>query len=236
MGQGLPIQMMNQAYIEALQQAGATPLLVPLGPIPADLFSWADGLVLPGGDDVEPARYGAEAHPTSQWDARLDALEFSLLEMALTAKVPVLGICRGLQVINVAMGGTLYQDLPTERPSALEHPRHGPRDRLVHQLQVGPGSQLNGILEGDRFRVNSLHHQGIRELGSGLVVSARSEDGLVEAAEAASGPFLVGVQFHPEELAPSHDFARRLFSAFVGECAQTRAERWLQRPEVAVPS
>ena len=236
LGQGVPLQTMNQSYIQALQEAGATPLLVPLGPLAPDLFEWADGLLLPGGEDVEPARYGAAPHPTSKWDSRIDDLEFQLMDMARHAAVPILGICRGLQVIDVAMGGTLYQDLPSERPTGLEHPRHGPRDRLAHQLLVESGSQLSTILEGERFSVNSLHHQGIRDLGSGLVASARSEDGLVEAVETTSGPFLIGVQFHPEELAPNHDFARRLFTAFVGECAQKRAERNLQRSGVSVPS
>ncbi len=234
LGQGVPLQTMNQTYIQALQEAGAIPLLVPLGPVAPDLFDWADGLLLPGGEDVEPARYGASPHPTSKWDSRIDDLEFQLIDMARDAAVPILGICRGLQVINVAMGGTLYQDLPSERPTRLEHPRHGPRDRLAHQLLVESDSQLGGILEGDRFMVNSLHHQGIDRLGAGLVASALSEDGLVEGIETTSGPFLSAVQFHPEELAPSHDFARRLFSAFVGECAEARAERALGRSGVAL--
>lgn len=235
LGQGLPIQMMNQAYIEAVQAAGGAPLLVPLGKVTQGLFEWVDGLLLPGGEDVDPTRYGATPHPTSQWDPLLDDLEFQLLDMARAGQVPILGICRGLQVINVALGGTLYQDLPSQRPSQLEHPRHGPRDRLVHELRVDRESQLGGVLNGDRFMVNSLHHQGIDRLGRGLVASARSEDGLIEGIETVSGPFLIGVQFHPEELAPGYEFARRLFTAFVGECRQTKAQRTLGSAEVAVP-
>ncbi|MHB1500457.1 MAG: gamma-glutamyl-gamma-aminobutyrate hydrolase family protein [Candidatus Dormibacteria bacterium] len=234
LGQGIPIQMMNQTYISALQEAGATPLLVPLGALRPNLFDWADGLLLPGGDDVEPSRYGAASHPASRWDQRLDDLEFQLTKWAIEAAVPILGVCRGLQVLNVAFGGTLYQDLPSQRPSQLEHPRHGPRDQLAHSLQVSAGSRLHDILQGPEFLVNSLHHQGVERLGSGLTVSATSEDGLVEGLEATSGPFLVGVQFHPEELAPNHDFAKRLFTTFVGECALSRSNKLARVSEVAV--
>ena len=235
MGSGLPIQTMNQAYISALQRAGALPVLIPVGSgLPADL-SWVDGLLLPGGVDVEPKRYGAVAHPTSEWDRALDELEFGLTSWALSSRVPILGVCRGLQVLNVAMGGTLWQDLPSQRPEGASHPRMGPRNRLVHQLLVEPGTRLHDILGGERFMVNSLHHQGVERLGHGLVASARAEDGLVEGVETANGPYVVGVQFHPEELAPDSRFAERLFHSFVAECGQARSDRAMQPQEALLP-
>jgi putative glutamine amidotransferase len=234
MGAGLPIQSMNQAYISALQRAGAIPLLVPVGSdLPADL-GWADGVLLPGGADIAPKRYGAVAHPTSEWDDALDTLEFGLIDWALSARAPILGVCRGLQALNVALGGTMCQDLPSQRPDGVSHPRLGPRNRLVHQLLVEPGTRLQDILGGEQFMVNSLHHQGIDRLGDGLVASARSEDGLVEGIETATGPYVVGVQFHPEELAPDHQFAERLFHSFVAECAQARSDRVMQRQGAAL--
>ncbi|MHB8393916.1 MAG: gamma-glutamyl-gamma-aminobutyrate hydrolase family protein [Candidatus Dormibacteria bacterium] len=223
--EGLPIQMMNQAYLSALQRAGLTPLVVPLGTaFPCDL-DWVDGLVLPGGADVDPASYGAVADPTSECDQPLDELEFRLFEWATANRIPVLGICRGLQVINVAMGGTLWQDLPTQRAAGVGHPRQGPRDLLTHRLLVDPGSRIHRILGADELSVNSLHHQGIDQLGRGLRASARAEDGLIEGIESTAGPFMVGVQFHPEELADTHPFARHLFEAFAGACCQHAADR-----------
>ncbi len=218
-GDELPIQTMNSAYIEALQGARAIPVLIPLGePLPVNI-DWASGLLLPGGADVEPKRYGADPDPTSEWDPELDKLEFHLLEWALRAQVPVLGVCRGLQVLNVGLGGTLVQDLPSQRPDGSEHPRQGPRDRLSHGLHLEPDSMLHEILGGSDFEVNSLHHQGISRLASALRVSARADDGLVEGVETTTGPWIVGVQFHPEELFRHHLFARRLFQAFASACA-----------------
>jgi len=232
MGGGLPIQMMNSAYLEALQDANATPILIPLGrPLPVDL-GWADGLLLPGGADVAPDRYGATPHPSSEWDQELDELEFHLLDWALRAQVPILGVCRGLQV---GLGGTLVQDLPSQWPEGVSHPRQGPRDRLVHGLEVEPGSRLREILGGSHFRVNSLHHQGIDQLAPRLSASARAEDGLIEGVETKTGPWVVGVQFHPEELYRNHLFARRLFQAFVAACTREGARLELEPAGMATP-
>ncbi len=214
----LPIQSLNSAYIEALQEAHATPILIPLGAsLPVNL-DWADGLLLPGGVDVEPGRYGAAPHPTSEWDQRLDDLEFQLLDWARRARVPVLGICRGLQVLNVGLGGTLVQDLPSQRPEGDGHPRQGARERLTHGLHVEAGSRLAEIFGRPDLRVNSLHHQGIDVLAPGLRVSARADDGLIEGVEAVDGSWTVAVQFHPEELYRDHLFARQLFAAFAAAC------------------
>ncbi|HUY56175.1 MAG TPA: gamma-glutamyl-gamma-aminobutyrate hydrolase family protein [Candidatus Nanopelagicaceae bacterium] len=221
----LPIQTMNSAYIDALQQSRVTPILIPLGDSLPGNLDWADGLLLPGGVDVDPSRYGAEPHPTSEWDQQLDSLEFQLLDWALQAEVPVLGICRGLQVLNVGLGGTLIQDLPSQWPRGVRHPGQGARDRLTHGLHVGAGSRLAEIFGGSDFQVNSLHHQGIDVLAPGLSVSARADDGLIEGVEAAKGPWIVAVQFHPEELYGDHLFARQLFAAFAAACRGEEARQ-----------
>jgi putative glutamine amidotransferase len=216
------IQMINSAYLQALSEAGASPVLLPLGTaVPASL-DWADGLLLPGGIDIDPHRYGADPHPTSEYDPEQDELDFQLLAMAVRLQLPILGICRGLQVLNVGLGGTLVQDLPSQRPSEIGHPRQGERNFLSHRIQVTSGTRLQAILGGDDFSVNSMHHQGIDELAPPLRASARSTDGLVEGVETSGAGWAVGVQFHPEELVGEHDFARGLFRAFVEECSGAR--------------
>lgn len=218
-GVSRPMQMISSSYIAALNEVGATAVLMPLGTRLPENLNWVAGLLLPGGGDVEPRRYGADPHPTSEWDSDLDFMEFHLLELALRAGIPVLGICRGLQVLNVYFGGTLVQDLPTARAAGVEHPHGGPRDDLAHELHVEPGSRLHEILGGEKFMVNSLHHQGIDELAPRLRASAHSDDGIVEGVEARDGSWVFGVQFHPEELFPQHQFSRRLFQTFVEQCA-----------------
>ena len=160
-----------------------------------------DALVLGGGEDVDPARYGRDRldNGTVEVDPGRDALDFELLERAERSGSPVLGICRGLQVVNVARGGTLVQDIPTERPSEVTHLRERDKTRLDHEVRADGGTLLSSIA-GPEFLVNSRHHQAIEALGAGLRVSGRSPDGLVEAVEGDSGSWLVAVQWHPENL------------------------------------
>jgi putative glutamine amidotransferase len=177
-----------------------------------------DGLVLGGGCDVEPERYGetARAGAGVETDPDRDTLDFSLLERARTAGIPVLAICRGLQVVNVALGGALVQDLPTQQPSAVAHGADpGDKARLVHAVRVSGPSRLAGIVGTGDLPVNSRHHQAISRPAEGLVVAATAPDGLVEAVEAPAGPWLVGVQWHPEILAAAGvEPSRRLFREF----------------------
>ena len=214
----------NRAYVAALEAAGATPVLLPLvsdqGTL-RQLFGLLAGLVLPGGADVAPARYGQEPLPClGEVDPDLDRVELELARWAVEADLPLLGICRGLQVLNVALGGTLYQDLASQCPRALKHdyfaaPGGLPRDLLVHEVRVKAASSLGRILGQEQVWVNSMHHQGIRDLGAGLVATAFAPDGLIEGIEAADGGFLIGVQWHPEELTENSPVMRRLFAAFV---------------------
>jgi putative glutamine amidotransferase len=177
-----------------------------------------DGLVLGGGCDVEPARYGETTREDAgvETDPERDELDFSLLEAARRDGVPVLAICRGLQVVNVALGGTLIQDVRTQQPSAVSHDvPQAPKTRIEHAVSVSPGTRLAAVSAGSDLPVNSRHHQAIARPAAGLVVSAVAPDGVVEAAEAKQGPWLVGVQWHPENLAADGEAAsRRLFAEF----------------------
>jgi putative glutamine amidotransferase len=231
---------LNEPYLIGVRDAGGLPLVVTpahQGESLRALYDWLDGLLLTGGEDVEPARYGETVrHASVESVPERDALELQLLEWARADGLPVFAICRGIQVLNVALGGTLYQDLPTEpdRPVGVAHDQGAldppvPRVAPSHAVTVLPGSFLAGLVgEGERA-VNSMHHQGIKALAPGLHPVGFAPDGLVEAVEAADPApsiFLVGVQWHPEELAVGGDPAsRRLFEAFVTASAKHRSSR-----------
>src|SRR5579863_4799641 len=179
-----------------------------------------DGVLFAGGEDVDPKLYGEEKrYQNVQVNRVRDEFEFKLLDRSMDRRLPIFGICRGTQVINVKFGGTLYQDLASDATTESEHKQSGSRIATTHQVTLtDPESQLGGVFEGS-CRVNSLHHQAIKRLGHGLKVTAHSEDGLVEAVEAAGEyPFLLAVQWHPEELVAEHEEQRRLLAQFVAEC------------------
>ncbi len=216
----------NRAYLDALEGAGLGPVLVPAGQPPdGRLLALMDGLLLPGGVDVDPARYGQAPHPSTEVDVELDRLERQLLEPALAEGRPVLAICRGIQALNVALGGTLVQDLADLRPGPVDHRPDIGRRHLAHGLRVEPGSRLADAVGATDLRVNSLHHQGIGRLAPGLRATAWAEDGLIEGVEAPDQPFVVGVQCHPEELWRESAPLRRLFGAFGAAVRTARANR-----------
>jgi putative glutamine amidotransferase len=213
-----PRYVQNRRYLDGLLAAGAVPLGIP----PLDdeaalraLYDRCDALLLPGGPDVEPARYGeatrADCHVTTA--PELDAAEFLLTAWALAEGRPLLAICRGLQVLNVALGGTLWQDIVAQGAGAAGHDGN---DRAVpaHTVAITPGTALHRVVGADKVRWNSVHHQALRALGGGLVVSARSDDGLVEGVELPDRPVL-GVQCHPEELTAGAAWAAGLFTWLV---------------------
>jgi putative glutamine amidotransferase len=217
------------AYISALEDAGLTPVLVtPLHSSSAvrSLLENCAGLVLSGGEDVDPARYGEAPIPElDAVSAERDALEWLAIDTALARNLPVFGICRGIQVLNVHMGGTLYQDVPAQRPDAVIHEQPEPWGQDAHEIAISENSLLSRIVRGSCIRVNSFHHQAIKDLAPGLAVSARTEDGLIEGVEASSHPWLVGVQWHPERYpanAPSAHPDRLLFRAFADAVQQFR--------------
>ena len=193
-----------------------------------------DGVLFAGGEDVNPSFYGeAKRHESVHTLSRRDEFEFALLDGALKQRLPILGICRGVQMINVRFGGTLYQDMNLEAAPQLEHRQSDlgkPRQEATHTVLVtDPESNLGGIVPS-ACRVNSLHHQAVKRLGRGLKVTARSEDGFVEAVEAADQyPFLMAVQWHPEEMVNKSAEQRKIFMEFVAKCREA-AEHRVRRP------
>ncbi len=200
----MPGEMVSDNYLEAVRGAGGEPV-----PLRRDATTWdaqlarVDGLLLSGGADIDPRLYHAERIPSCQApEPKRDELEWRALQLSLERGRPVLGICRGFQFLNVFFGGTLLQDIPTERPDALLHHRLGDISSY-HLVDVLPETVLAAIVGAhDRMRVNSRHHQGVTEaqLAPGLRISARAEDGIVEGLEGTGEGFLLGVQCHPERL------------------------------------
>jgi putative glutamine amidotransferase len=224
---GLPRVRVNEAYTSALAAAGIIPLVVsPLTSGFSDIVDRVDGLVLSGGEDIAPSRYGAERGPHTDppHDAR-DGAEIALVAAARAACLPTLAICRGLQVANVALGGTLIQDIPTERPSPTAHSRSDARARRVHDVRVAEGSRLAAALGAGTLTVNSSHHQAIDRPAPGLATTALAPDGIIEGAEwtRPDGWWFLGVQWHPEELmATPEPWDRSLFAAFRDTLAAMR--------------
>ena len=210
----------NAAYLSSVLGAGGVPLLLsPLigAALAARALDSADGLLLTGGEDMDPAWYGAERSPLCHAPSReRDLFELALFAAARQRELPILGVCRGIQVVNVAMGGTLYQDLPSERPGPVDHNPPSARTDRSHPVRVLPGSRAAVALGRHRVAVNSFHHQAVKDLAPGLVASGWTEDGLIEAVETTEGkPWLLAVQWHPEEMhaearAPEHGLFRAL--------------------------
>ena len=224
-----PKLALNRAYFDALENAGATVLPIP---IVHDVdrvrfhYELLDGLLLPGGADVEPYRYGAVAREDCNLNVmpELDEVELTLARWAIADGLPLLGICRGIQVLNVACAGTLWQDLNVEQATGSGHDRE-PRDLLVHGIDIEPDSLMARTLGKTQVRVNSLHHQAIRELGASLRAVAYSPDGLIEGVELPTHEFALGIQCHPEELTKKEEWAARLFSGLNASAQRHREAR-----------
>ena len=217
-----PHAALKQDYLDAVVGAGGIPVVIAPDATPAaDLvMSRLDGLMLVGGVDVDPTNYGeTPVNDTVVPGPERDALELALLDSALARGMPVLAICRGHQVLNVARGGSLWQDLPTQRPDGLHHRQPREPHAPGHEIRVSPGSLLNRIVGLQHLETNSFHHQAVRELGRGLQPTAWSADGLVEALEDPSHPFVLGVQWHPEEMLGNASH-RALFEAFVAAAVE----------------
>ena len=222
--EGLPTSVvMNQRYYHAVVMAGAAPVLIPLLDDVDTLraiYERTDGVLIPGGVDVDPSTFGEAPHERlGRTDPARDLVELQLVRWAIEDGKPVLGLCRGLQVINVALGGTLYQDLESQYPNAIKHdyyPTYGfARDHLAHRVVVESGSRLSHAFDDASVPVNSMHHQGIKALAGSLVASATAPDGLIEAIESPNGSFVVGVQWHPEVFELSEPGSGELFRDFI---------------------
>jgi putative glutamine amidotransferase len=230
--EGCPERLVvNRAYADSLERAGALVLGIPTLRDPdgaAALLDGCDALVLPGGPDVEPRRYGEELRPDCHVEVvrDLDEVEAHLAERALAADLPLLAICRGCQVLNVVCGGSLWQDITVQRAGNPAHDgeRWGtPRTALVHPIALDPESRLAAVLGRAEVAVNSIHHQGLCRLGGGLRAAGWSPDGMVEAVEMPGRRFVIGLQCHPEEFSATEPWAERLFAALVDAARERRA-------------
>ena len=225
---------LSARYLDALTRVGALPLAMPASisrEVVAECVFRCDGVLLTGGDDVEPRLYTARlpgpvvqtVHITPDSGER-DLRELVLIDEVFRQHKPLLAICRGHQILNVALGGTLVADIPRQRPDALEHGRNADRDQIVHDVRLTPGSLLAKITGGFKLGVNSTHHQAVARVASPLRVTAASDDGMVEGLELKAGglrwlPFLLSVQFHPERLVDRYPAHAAIFQTFAGVCA-----------------
>ncbi len=215
---------LGDTYIQALMGAGAAPFIIPAVENEDALFSIyrsLDGLVLSGGVDVHPRYYNEPIDGTEEIDEMRDSAEMTLARWALEDNKPIFGICRGHQVLNIALGGSLYQDIPSALPeSQLDHRAsvHA-QDRtfLGHSVSLDPGSKLASIVGKTELMVNSLHHQSVKQVGHGLKVTGTSPDGVVEALESVEHSWVLSVQWHPEDLYPGHEWSQQLFAAYINE-------------------
>ena len=213
-------------YVEAVRRAGGIPLLIAPGePRLDDLLAALDGLILSGGGDVDPARYGSAGHPTIYMiDTERDATELDLARRVAASGAPTLCICRGLQVLNVALGGTLVEHLPDLLPGTIQH-RGEPDGPTAHTLTVLPETKLAALLDAGPMHGVSWHHQAIRTVAPTLTVSAQAEDGTIEAVEAPNHPWLIATQWHPEMSAATDPRQQQLFDAFITAVQRARASK-----------
>lgn len=229
MGGREPTYFLRARYLQAVEDVGGIPLILPLAAARADrqhLLAQLHGVVLTGsGPDLPPVLYGERRRYEYPVMSRQRAdFEIALARFAQRAQVPVLGICGGMQSLNVALGGTLFQDIPSQVAASLRHRQPAPAVTHSHWIDVRPRSLLQRILRQTRIRVNSSHHQAVRRVAPSLSVSAVAPDGVIEAIESERHPFLLGVQWHPEFLYRHDRTARRIFSAFV-KAARTYSSR-----------
>ena len=217
---GITRQTLQDSYIQAVSRAGGIPVLIPLGISNRDLdllMQRLDGLLLSGGGDMDPQRYRSPKHPSLfGLDAERDRQEIQLVRFAAKAGIPFLAICRGIQVLNVALGGSLFIDLDSFYSNSIKHNYDSLTERefLAHRIDLVPASRLQQILGTSPFWVNSLHHQGVKFIGKGLTANAVAPDQLVEGVELEGHPFGIGVQWHPESL-PEAPQTIQLFDAFI---------------------
>jgi len=218
---------LRREFITEIERAGGTPLIIAASEAVSiqDIFPIMNGLYLTGGDDIHPSFYGEEIAPhyNGILDMPRDQLERELILYATEHRIPIFGICRGMQALNVFLGGSLYQDINEEHEGALEHrPVNTERSALAHSVTTKEGSIIANIMGKESFMVNSIHHQAVRKLGKDLVASAVSPDGIIEAIELPSHPFTIGVEWHPEEL--KDESSQELFKRFIEATKERRGK------------
>ncbi len=221
--------VLNEQYAKAVIRAGGLPIILPCG-IEADVIRIArelDGVLLTGGGDIDPMLFGEEPHPRlGEISPARDSLELALIHEMLAVDKPILGICRGLQILNIALGGNMYQDIYAQSDKTLlQHSQKSPRSHRSHFVQVKKGTILSSIAQAERIKVNSYHHQAVKDVLKPLVVSGTANDGMIEAIESKVHRFVMGVQWHPEALVENGDaVSLRLFENFIGKSRDRRTE------------
>jgi putative glutamine amidotransferase len=222
-----PLIVLQERYARAIQQAGAIPLVLPIASAPATLrrvVESLDGVVVSGGDfDIHPKYYGERA-TERLGNIREERTEFELglISLALKRDMPLLGVCGGAQAINVALGGSLYQDIRSQVAGAAEHEQGHLKDRGGHAVNIVPGTKLRRIVGRESLEVNTTHHQSVKKLGKGLIVNAAAADRVIEGIESQGHTFVLGVQWHPEFLVHRDRAQKKIFAAFVSACKSGR--------------
>jgi putative glutamine amidotransferase len=225
-----PIYGNKRTYVQAVENAGGLPILIPMLTDLSELEKLLlrlDGVLFSGGMDIQPGFYGEQPHPVLRAvDPQLDTFEIALATWALQRDMPILGICRGMQLINVVLGGTLCQDISAYHPGSLQHCRCDlPRRELTHQVTVDQGSLMKKILGTHRLAVNSLHHQAVKEPGEDIHICGRADDGVAELLEVSRHRFVMGIQCHPEDIYRDVPAFARLFQTFIHICSEPSPER-----------
>lgn len=217
--------------VEAIKRTGGIPVILPYIEGTSELtqlITSIDGLYLAGGNDVDPIYFDEEPHPQlGEVNPTRDAFELQILKQMLAQNKPILGICKGCQMINVVLGGTLYQDIHAQmNQSLVQHQQNSPHSYPTHQIVLEKKSQLHQIINESSIKVNSRHHQAIRTLGKSLMVTSRTQDGLIESIESTAHDFVIGVQWHPESLLAANDGpSTQLYTTFIKKCLDTRSKR-----------
>lgn len=223
-------QGQRYTYVDAIMRAGGTPIIIPIiqnDTVLRQLYDMCDGLLLAGGNDIDPTFYGGSpqtaTNPTEITSPKRDSYELRLTEWALADNKPLLGICRGMQLLNIQLGGTLYRDIQSDIPNGKNHDISGSVEEVikkVHQLRIEPNSKFAAIVGKHPLGANSQHHQAIKDLGDGLIATAWAEDDTIEAIELPNKGYALGVQSHPESMEESVELRwRELFSSFVDAAA-----------------
>lgn len=217
------INRINTTYVNAILEAGGVPIIIPIQrniKVISNYVNIIDGLLLSGGEDISSLYFGEEPiREVEEICHDRDMTELELFRIAYEMKIPIMGICRGHQLINVALGGKNYQDIYKQIPSIGGHTCDYNLQEGYHSIEISPDSVMNEIFHKERITVNSLHHQAIKEPGDNLKVTARAMDGVIEAVESTNDNFILGVQFHPEAMAGKHKEFKNLFSYFINKCS-----------------
>lgn len=212
----------NHAYLEAVRHFGGIPMVIPAEAgeeEQACLLAQCDGLILTGGDDIDPALYGETIINDTVFPApERDLREPRLIAMAMARNLPILGICRGMQIMNVYLGGTLYQDIPAQFETTIPHKMERPFERVIHDCLLEQGAPLHTLVGRETIGVNSFHHQAVKDVAPSLCVMGRATDGIAEAVWKPDYPFLWAVQWHPEMLWPVEDSSQKIWEAFIAAC------------------